>query len=154
MTSTQHNMPNLQFLFQLNLKHKVGVDVSASTADLRDKTTGYGRQVMPVTGGQCIGPNINAKILEHGAADWLINGPNGPKLNIRLTLKTEDNEFIYVTYDGFVGKNTNGMLVTFPRFETNAEKYIYLIDTPCVAIGKGGDGVRYDVYAVKPVPKL
>ena len=31
------------------------------------------------------------------------------------------------------------MLVTFPRFETNAEKYIYLIDTPCVAIGKGGD---------------
>ena len=47
-----------------------------------------------------------------------------------------------------------GMLVTFPRFETNAEKYIYLIDTPCVAIGKGGDGVRYDVYAVKPVPKL
>ena len=101
MTSTQHNMPNLQFLFQLNLKHKVGVDVSASTADLRDKTTGYGRQVMPVTGGQCIGPNINAKILEHGAADWLINGPNGTKLNIRLTLKTEDNEFIYVTYDGF-----------------------------------------------------
>ena len=53
-----------------------------------------------------------------------------------------------------VGKNTNGMLVTFPRFETNAEKYIYLIDTPCVAIGKGGDGVRYDVYAVKPAPKL
>ena len=140
----------LEYIFSMHVKHHPSLSdltIQASTADLKN-AEGFGRVVYPVTGGTFCGPDVRGTICEHGAADRVFRTPDGKtKLDVRLTLKT-DGEFIYVSYNGLVTKQ--GITAT-PSFETNAPQYAWLNTVVCVAIGKGGNGVMHDLYAVKQV---
>lgn len=111
------------------------------------------RVVATVTGGSFVGPNINASAVEGVAAgDWLTILPDGGfSLDVRFSLRTDDDADIYVTYTGFGTRNDDGTasIRTAPRFETGDERYSWLNSLFCVALGKTTeDGVEYEIYSV------
>jgi len=55
-----------------------------------------------VTGGWARGPKIDATVIQP-AADWISALPNGSsRIDVRLTLKTNDGALIYVSYNGVI----------------------------------------------------
>jgi hypothetical protein len=111
------------------------------------------KSVATVTGGSLIGPRINASIPEGVAAgDWLTIRPDGSfALDVRLSLRTDDGADIYVSYTGIGTRGEDGapIIKTSPRFETGDERYGWLNNTFCVAIGTTTDeGVSYELYAL------
>ena len=73
------------------------------------------------------GPKISASMVGKSAADWLTVGPDGSydTLDVRATLKTEDDEFIYMEYSGRIDLTT-GKVVSAPLFQTGAEEYDWM----------------------------
>jgi hypothetical protein len=98
------------------------------------------RMIVPVTGGTFTGPKLKGTALSNGG-DWITRRPDGASiLNVRATLKTDDEQLIYMTYDGVMytppgGKPTDMYWRTTPRFETASQKYEWL--TRIVAVGVG-----------------
>ena len=77
------------------------------------------RTIVQVLGGRFDGPRMKATV-ETPAGDWITNRADGSyKLDVRLTLKTDDGALILVTYNG-IGQTTNGgaSLRIAPLFET------------------------------------
>jgi hypothetical protein len=122
-----------------------------------------------VTGGWAKGPNINAMLIQP-AADWIRAMPNGSRrLDVRLTLKTDDGALIYVSYNGVNRQSETSRdrlmtgeiltsndlyLITAPTFRTSNPKYAWL--NTIQTIGKlvqlkGGQDrfIKYDIFAVK-----
>ena len=111
------------------------------------------RTVATVTAATFVGPDIEASMSEGVAAgDWLTIRPNGTfALDVRLSLTTNDGADIYVSYVGLGARNEDGTarIRTSPRFETGDERYRWLNDLFCVAVGTTTpDGVEYDVYSL------
>lgn len=131
--------------------------LSARTNDVERPMVAGGpfgtKVVATVTGGSFVGPEINASLPEGVAAgDWLTIRADGSfALDVRFSLKTDDGADIYVTYTGLGQRNDDGTasIRTAPRFETGDERYAWLNDLFCVALGTTTpEGVEYDVYAV------
>jgi Protein of unknown function (DUF3237) len=120
-------------------------------------------------GGWAKGPKINATVIQP-AADWIQAMPNGSRrIDVRLTLKTDDGALIYASYNGVIrhteasrDRLAKGEIVTSddsyfiiaPTFRTSHAKYAWLNSTQ--AIGKllerkPGEGgyIKYDIFAVK-----
>ena len=125
--------------------------------------------IFNVTGGWAKGPKINAIVIQP-AADWIQSMPDGSRrLDVRLTLKTDDGALIYMSYNGVIlstqtsrDKQIKGEVVTSddrycisaPTFRTSNPKYAWLAATQ--AIGKfieskhgQGSYIKYDVFAVR-----
>jgi hypothetical protein len=125
--------------------------------------------IFNVTGGWAKGPKINATVIQP-AADWIQSMPDGSRrLDVRLTLKTDDGALIYVSYNGVMintqasrDKQMRGEVVTSDdrycitalTFRTSHPKYAWLAATQ--AIGKfleskpgQGSYIKYDIFAVK-----
>lgn len=104
-----------------------------------------------VTGGTFDGPKLRG-VIEDGGGDWVTLRPDGSiKLDVRVTLTTDDGAHILVTYAG-IGTPVEGGLTlrTAPLFETGDERYTWLNNIQAVGIGQPGKGnVSYDVYALK-----
>ena len=115
------------------------------------------------------GPKIEGTLKGPGG-DWLQVLPDGTaRLDVRLTIETNDGAFIYVTYEGVIrdteqslSKRQQGEVVTSddmyfviaPTLRTSSEKYGWLNHVQC--IGKmtksksGGDSfVEYDIFIVR-----
>jgi hypothetical protein len=121
------------------------------------------RGVAAKTGGSFSGPRLNGKVLPTGG-DWYLVDANGvARLDVRITLETDDGALIYVMYYGIRRKEPDSpprpadgadeygdmYYMIAPRFETGDERYAWLNDLVCVAEGKGVvGGVAYRVYAV------
>jgi len=94
---------------------------------------------------------LNATLANVGAADWLNVNDDVAALDVRLTLKTDDGEFIHVEYQGR-SDPTTGLIATAPTFQTGSEKYKWLNKVQAVAAGNvnvvTGDLV-YHLYEVK-----
>jgi hypothetical protein len=122
-------------------------------------------------GGTVKGPKITGKILPPGG-DWVRVMPSGAlRLDVKLTIETDDGALIYMTYGGVVvgsketsealargevlGENGFPYFVTTPQFQTASPKYDWL--NKLQGIGKVASYrrskeesyVRYDVYAVR-----
>jgi hypothetical protein len=115
----------------------------------------YGvRNIVPSIGGTIEGPEINGEILA-GGADWILARADGVReLDIRLTIRTDDDHLIYIYSQGLFYTTPGGetYLRITPRFETGAEEYAWLNRT--LAVGTGiADGlpewVEFTVYAIK-----
>ena len=127
------------------------------------------RVIVNVTGGSVRGPAIKGEIMAP-AGDWLFVMPDGSnRLDVRFTIKTDDNEMIFVEYGGIIaftkeaqerlGKGEPvtaadgyGYFITAPRFMTASAKYAWLNHVQ--AVGKmvslqRGVGITYDVFTVK-----
>lgn len=122
------------------------------------------RTIYPVTGGTINGPKIKGEVLPFGA-DWLLIRSDGAgELDVRVTIRTDDGELIYIHYQGILnaspeifdkllkGENVDPSKYYFrtvPIFETGSEKYSWLNKIVAVGVGvaKHG-GVRYKIYQI------
>lgn len=122
-------------------------------------------------GGWVKGPGISGKILPPGG-DWIRVMPSGVlRLDVRLTIETDDGALVYMTYGGVVvmSKEANEALgrgetlddkgipyfVTTPQFQTSAAKYDWMNRLQGIAKmakykrAKTEAYVEYDVFAVR-----
>jgi hypothetical protein len=112
------------------------------------------RVVIHVTGGKFEGPRLKGAVLASGA-DWFLVRPDGKVgiIDVRLVLKTDDGENIYMTYTGRAKMGPTGPtgLATTPVFAASTKgKYAWLNDVQAFATGEPGPaGVTYKVYIPK-----
>lgn len=106
------------------------------------------RLLVTVTGGTFEGPRLRGSVVPSGG-DWVTLRANGSmKLDVRITLQTDDGAAILMTYQG-IGTDGGARLRTAPLFETGDERYAWLNDLQAVAHGGIVDGgVRYEVYGL------
>ena len=109
------------------------------------------RTIVQIVGGRFEGPRLKASI-QIPAGDWITNRADGSyRLDVRITLRTDDGALILATYNG-IGQTTNAgaSLRAAPLFETGDPRYTWLTKLQAVAIGERvGTAVSYDVYALK-----
>ena len=109
------------------------------------------RTIVQVVGGRFEGPRLKASV-QTPAGDWITNRADGSyRLDVRLTLKTDDGAMILVTYNG-IGQTTNAgaSLRIAPLFETGDARYVWLTRLQAVGVGERvGTTVKYDIYALK-----
>ena len=94
------------------------------------------RLVADVLTVKLTGERISAELATNDAADWLTVSDNGKlgALDVRLTLKTDDDAFIYVEYCGRMDMEA-GIIVTAPTFQTGSSQYSWLNRIQAVAAG-------------------
>ena len=135
--------------------------------DIKQQTGNNGVRIVNVLDGWVDGPRIKGKVLPP-SGDWLRTLASGvTRLDVRLVLQTDDNQVVYVSYNGIqqcpkenVDKLVNGELlkaddcyfITAPTFETSSERYNWLNSVQ--AVGKmvevqRGSHVRYDIFMIK-----
>jgi hypothetical protein len=139
------------------------------TAEIADVTTagdiGHGvRRIIPITGGEVRGDDVNGKVLPFGA-DFQIIRPNELiDLEARYAFETDDGAVVYVENKGIRfgpvdllqklkrGEPVDPKLIYFrtsPKFETGAEKYRWLMEHIFVAsAARHADRVVIDVHVV------
>jgi Protein of unknown function (DUF3237) len=109
------------------------------------------RTVVQVTGGRFEGPKLKATV-QTPAGDWITNRADGSyRLDVRLTLKTDDGALILVTYNGIGQTTPNGAALRIaPLFETGDSRYTWLTRLQAVGVGERvGTAVTYQIYALK-----
>ena len=123
------------------------------------------RRIFIVTQGSFEGALGRGTILP-GGGDWLVRRTDGSsELDVRITLRTDDDALIYMRYRGILemssevgARRTRGETVspdeyyfrTTPVFETAAAKYAWLNRIVSVGVGEiTTTGVAYSVYAVR-----
>lgn len=127
--------------------------------------TPYGmRRIAQIAGGTFEGPKLAGKVLA-GGGDWLLLRADGVlQLDVRVTLQTNDEQLIYMTYKGFRhgpkdvmdrlnrGESVDPSLYYFratPYFETSSDKYGWLNGICTVATGqRSASGPTYHVFQV------
>jgi hypothetical protein len=126
----------------------------------------YGvRRIREVLGGEVTGERINGRV-GTGGADWVLVGPDGwGRLDVRLTIQTDDGAHIYVQYLGVIEYNDAAHAAnagerssdygdhyfrTAPRLETGDERYAWVNRTLFVGEGRlhPGPVVEYRVHRV------
>jgi hypothetical protein len=118
-------------------------------------------------GGYAEGPRIKGKIIQP-AGDWNRRMPDGTsRMDVRGTIQTDDNAFIYVEYVGVaklskeatdrLGKgetlgSDDGYFMITLRFQTSSAKYAWVNEL--IAVGrmvslKGGDHIKYEIFSLR-----
>jgi hypothetical protein len=109
------------------------------------------RTIVQLVGGRFEGPRLKASV-QTPAGDWITNRADGSyRLDVRLTLKTDDGALILVTYNG-IGQTTaaGASLRMAPLFETGDSRYAWLTRLQAVGVGERvGTAVKYDIYTLK-----
>ena len=122
------------------------------------------RRVGIVAGGSFEGPKLKGTV-EEGGSDWILARPDGAlQLDVRLTLKTDDEHLIGMTYRGVrhgpaavIERLNRGEPVDpseyyfriAPFFETASEKYGWLNRIIAVGLGhRPPEGPVYRIFEV------
>jgi len=145
------------------LVHLVDISLAVeSPLDVGNAPVGA-RQIYPVTGGSFEGEALRGTVLP-GGADWLVRRPDGvSELDVRITMRTDDEQLIYGRYRGLIDGNPVRLPTTAdaeplpapywritPIFETGSERYAWLNRIISVGVGSSAAGrVDYTVYAVR-----
>jgi len=145
-----------EFLFDLNA-------TVTETQHIGDTPFGR-RRIYVVSTGTFSGPRLSGVLLP-GGTDWLMRGTDGvSELDVRATLRTDDDSLIYYHYRGIYhvdaqvkDRMDRGDPVqpseyyfrTSHRFETGEPKYRWLNTVLAVGVGRRTDtGLAYRVYQV------
>ena len=111
------------------------------------------------------GPRLKGEFLA-GAGDWFLLRPDGAgELDVRITLRTDDGQLIYMAYRGILDAAPAVMTRIFgrqpverseyyfriaPTFQTASPQYAWLNRIQTIGIGEvTTSGVAYDVYAIR-----
>jgi hypothetical protein len=123
------------------------------------------RRIATVTGGKFEGERLRGTVQATPGGDWILVRPDGATvLDVRLTLETDDQQLIYMTYRGLrhgpaevMARLAKGEAVdpssyyfrTTPAFETASKKYDWLNRIIAVATGRReASGPVYEVFEV------
>ena len=111
------------------------------------------RIVVDVVSAEMNSDKIKASLATNDAADWLTVSADGSTgcLDVRLTLQTDDGQFVYVEYQGRADMG-KGLIATAPTFQTGSEKYAWLNSVQAVAAGNVNldtGELMYHLYEVK-----
>lgn len=114
-------------------------------------TTAFHRRVIGgIAQGRWEGERIKADIVAPGG-DWAIPSTDGSimLLDVRQTLRTDDDALIYVTYQGRCDRG-RGTYTVAPTFETDDERYSWLNAVQAVGQGRtDGDDIVYEMFEVR-----
>jgi hypothetical protein len=148
--------PRLEFLFTLTGTVAAPIEIGATPSGLR--------RIFPISGGTFEGPKLHGKLLPAGADHMLVRSDAVVLPDVRVTLQTDDDHLILMSYSGLrhgptevMDRLTRGEPVESseyyfriaPRFETGSERYGWL--NRILAVGTGHRlpaGPIYDVYAI------
>jgi hypothetical protein len=150
--------PMLQTRYVFTITAHIGSVTSAG-----DIGTGV-RRIIPITGGEVKGKDVNGKVCAFGA-DFQIIRPNELiELEAKYAFQTDDGAVIYVENRGIRfgpvellqqlkrGEPVDPKLIYFrtvPRFETGSEKYRWLMESLFVgSAARHADRVVIDVHQV------
>jgi hypothetical protein len=151
-------MPQLATRYVFTITARVGAVTSAGDV-------GFGvRRIIPITGGDVRGENLNGKVCPFGA-DFQIIRPNELiELEAKYAIETDDGAVIYVENKGLRfgptelllrlkrGEPVDPKLIYFrtvPKFETGAEKYRWLMENLFIgSAARHADRVVIDVHQV------
>ena len=132
-------------------------------SELGDTPFGH-RRIIEITGGTFEGPKLRGRAVP-GGGDWLLIRPDGGvQMDVRVTLETDDEHLIYMSYRGIrhgpedviamlnAGDEVDPSEYYFriaPFFETGSEKYGWLNRMICVGSGhRKPSGPIYNVFEV------
>jgi hypothetical protein len=151
----------------IELRSRVLFDISLSLHPAHELgVTPLGkRRIVPVAGGTFKGERLSGSVLPNAAADWImVRNDESVQLDVRLTLKTHDDALIYMQYRGIrssspavAARLARGEKVdpaeyyfrTSPVFETGSEKYAWINNIVCVAVGERlPSSVLYKVFEI------
>jgi len=127
-------------------------------------TPGGYRRIGIVPGGSFNGERLSGEVLE-GGSDWqTVRSDGATTLDVRLTLKTNDDALVCMTYRGLrhgppeiMERIENGEVVDptryyfriNPLFETSAAKYDWINRIVAIGIGhRRVDGPIYSIFEV------
>lgn len=133
----------VEFLFTLTASTAPGTTIANGPQGTR--------AIVAVTGGSFEGPKLKGTVVPNSGCDWVTVRPDGSfKLDVRITLQTDDGAAIYMAYSGIGVRGEDGLtLRTAPLFETGDERYAWLNQVQAVGTGSSGGGqVTYDIYAL------
>lgn len=132
--------------------------------DIGDTPLGR-RRIATVTGGEFRGERLQGTVVGAPAGDWLLQRQDGVTvLDVRLLLRTDDGEHIYMSYRGLrhgsadvmarlaAGESVDPSTYYFrmaPIFETSAAKYAWI--NKILAVGTGRREPTGPVYSVEEV---
>src|SRR5262249_24180429 len=124
-----------------------------NTAPTQDIGPGpHGRRVtFPITGGSFEGDRLRGKVLP-GGADWTVKRYDGvTELDLRITLQTDDDAVIYMTFEGILEDRAPGppYFRTLPRFETTQPKYSFM--NRLIGVGVGELGANGPVHVIEEI---
>jgi len=109
------------------------------------------RWIFDVISVEIIGKRINANLAIGDAADWLTLSNDGSvgSVDVRFTLKTHDDAYIYVEYAGRADMGT-GMIAVAPTFQTGDPRYAWLNKIQAVGAGilRPSGQLVYSLYEV------
>jgi hypothetical protein len=142
-------------------------ELTLTVAKIEDLgATPYGvRKIAAVTAGTFVGERLRGTVMALPGGDWLLLRNDGVLcLDVRLTLKTDDGDLIYMSYKGMrhgpkdvMDRLNKGEAVdpasyyfrAVPVFETSSVKYAWLNRAVFVATGRReATGPIYDVQEV------
>jgi hypothetical protein len=150
--------PALHTRFVFTITAHIGSATSAG-----DIGTGV-RRIIPITGGEVKGKDVNGKVCPFGA-DFQIIRPNGLiELEAKYAIETDDGAVVYVENKGIrfgpvelLQRLNRGEAVdpasiyfrTVPKFETGAERYRWLMESLFIgSASRYADRVVIDVHQV------
>jgi hypothetical protein len=149
------------------LKSQFLFNLTANLGEFHDiGSTPFGeRRVATVTGGTVEGPRLKGTLLPGAIGDWVLVDRGGCfRLDVRGTLKTDDDHLIYISYRGLrhaapevaarlaAGEAVDPAEYYFriaPVFETGSEKYGWLNHILAIGVGERlPQAVRYQVHEI------
>lgn len=150
------NAPELEFICELSVKLDPAMVVGETPHGIR--------RIIPIIGGEVVGPNIKGEILK-GGADWQVLRSDGvTELEAHYQFKTHDGTIVYIKNTGLrvtspevAERMAQGELVgpnayyfrAVPKFEAPAGKYSFLNDAIFICSGeRTPDAVKIRVWKV------
>jgi hypothetical protein len=132
--------------------------------DIGDTPLGR-RRIAAVTGGEFHGERLRGTVVAAPGGDWLLQRNDGVTvLDVRIVLRTDDGEHIYMSYRGLrhgpaevmarlaAGERVDPSTYYFrmaPVFETAAKQYAWI--NKIVAVGTGRREPTGPIYTVEEV---
>lgn len=110
------------------------------------------RVIVDVTGMRITGDRLNATMTGTAAADWGSRAADGAfQLDVRATLRTDDDALVFVQYNGrvdFRDPQHPGPVYCTPRLETGDPRYAWLNTVQAVMKGRsnGRSLIAYRMY--------
>lgn len=132
----QGQAPKMEFVFEIQAVCDPAYDCGVTA-------NGLVRNIIPIVGGQVVGPKVQGKVIPGGADYQLVDKATGrTQLEAIYSIQTADGVNIHVRNVGILVPGKEGVYFrTAPTFEAPADSpYAWLNNSLFICVPGGGDG--------------